>query len=88
MATSILTAEQIASQCDDKPTNRANRGAINKLYRKQDDSHLYPINNRFNVTDKAISRAQWFNREAGCDMAGLEYALFIEDMTGFIVSEG
>jgi len=39
-----LTAEQIAEKTDCKD-GIANIRAINKLYRQQDNSHLYPVNN-------------------------------------------
>ena len=29
---------------------------INRIFRLKDESHLWPINNRFNVTDRAIHR--------------------------------
>lgn len=53
-----LTAEQITRQTDYIESSRANRTAINKLYRAQDDSHLYPINGRFSAADRAIKRVQ------------------------------
>lgn len=84
--TDYLTAEQIAAQCDHIDNKRKNREAINNLFRAQDDSHLWPINNRFNVTKRAIKRAQWFSSETGNDMAGLEYAYFIEDEIGRITN--
>lgn len=82
-----LTAEQIAAQCDYIDNPRSNRAAINKLFRAQDDSHLWPINSRFNVTERAIKRAQWFNRETGNNMAGFEYALFLEEEQRRIVND-
>lgn len=73
-----LTAEQIAKRCQDLD-GRANRTAINRLYRRQDQSHLPPVNNRFDVTLRAIGRVRRWMREAEQDLAGLEYAYAIEE---------
>lgn len=52
--------------------------AINQLFRRHDDSHLWPICGRFNATDRAIRRLQRYRR-AGLDVApGLEYYLALE----------
>lgn len=67
--------------------NRANRAAINKIFRAHDESHLYPVRGRFDATERAIRRAQRFNRETGNDMAGLEYCLFLESEISNIVNE-
>ena len=85
--------EPLANYADRKTqdieNSRANRTAINKIFRKYDDSNLWPIKGRFNATDRAIRRAQKFNRETGRDMAGLEYCLFLESEISRIVnSEG
>lgn len=82
-----MTAEQIAKVCDNIDNPRSNRAAINRLFRDQDDSHLWPIRGRFSVTERAIKHAQWFNRETGLDMAGLEYALFLEEEGSRIVND-
>lgn len=83
----IMTAEQIAKVCENISNPRANRTAINRLFRDQDDSHLWPINGRFSVIERAIKHAQWFNRETGIDMVGLEYALFLEAEESRIVND-
>lgn len=57
---------------------RANRAAINRSFRAADESHLWPINNRFNATERAIRAVQRFMRESGEDLAGLEYALALD----------
>jgi hypothetical protein len=81
-----LTAEQIASACENLD-GRANKAAINKMFREQDDSHLWPINGRFNVTERAIRKARWFQRETGVELVGLEYAYFLEEETSRIVND-
>ena len=56
---------------------RANRAAINKAFRAADESHLWPINNRFNATERAIRAVRRFMRDAG-ELTGLEYAYALE----------
>ena len=58
-------------------TGRANRAAINKAFRAADESHLWPINNRFDATERAIRRVRRFMREAG-ELSGLAYALALD----------
>jgi hypothetical protein len=79
--TDILTAEQIAKRTNDKE-GIANIRAINKLYRMQDDSHLYPTNGRFNATERAIRRV----RRIGLAVYGLEYCYALETEMSNIVN--
>lgn len=79
-----LTAEKIAESTDDLD-GLANIKAINKLFREQDQSNLYPINNRFNVTDRAIRQAGNFQRANG-GVYGLEYAYMIDGLISAIVN--
>jgi len=81
------TPESIAEEAEHIECNRANRREINRVFRIYDESHLWPMCNRFNVTDRAIKRAQKFIRESGHDMAGLEYALFLESEISTIVNK-
>lgn len=77
-----LTAEQIADKTDEKE-GIANIRAINKLYRAQDASKLYPINGRFNATERAIRQARKFD----CPVYGLEYCYLIEHLLSVIVNK-
>lgn len=90
MVKESLTAEQIveiAEQNAKTDTVTAIRRQINKLFRKQDDSHLYPINGAFNVTERAIQRAHRYESQSGVGMDdSLEYALFLEAETSRIVN--
>lgn len=79
------TAEQIAKYAGDLE-GRANRSAINKMYMEQDESKLWPIRGRFNVTKRAIKKAQWFIRETGDDLTGLEYSYLIDSIMSEIVN--
>ena len=81
----MKTAEQIARETDDKE-GIANIRAINKLYRKQDESHLYPILGRFNVTERAIRQARKFQRDSGA-VYGLEYCYLLESLMSDIVND-
>jgi len=80
-----LTAEKIAKVCNDL-SGSACRAAINKLYLEQDESQLWPINGRFNVTSRAIKKAQLFNRETGNNVNGLEYCYLLESIMSEIVN--
>ena len=81
-----LTAEQIAKLTDHKE-GLANIRAINKLYREQDESHLYPILGRFNVTNRAIRRInREYTRHNG-PLYGLEYCYCLENVISQIVND-
>lgn len=61
---------------------------INKIMRKRDDSHLWPINGRYNATDRAI---RWYNRvyfEANGPCSALEYCLGLEQIISNYVNNG
>ena len=66
-------------------TGRANRAAINKAFRAADESHLWPINNRFDATERAIRAVRRYMRDAG-ELAGLEYAYALEAELSRIVN--
>lgn len=59
--------------------------AINKLFRDQDESHLFPINGKFNATNRAIRQASQYQREYGA-VYGLEYALLLDNLISNIVN--
>lgn len=68
-------------------TGRANRAAINRAFRAADESHLWPINGRFDATERAIRRVQRYMRETGEDLTGLAYALLLDDELSRVVNE-
>jgi len=76
-----LTAEQIAKQTDNK-NGISNIRAINKIYRAQDESHLWPIRGRFSATERAIRKARKFKI-----LGGLEYCYTLENIIGNIVND-
>lgn len=77
----ILTAEEIAERCDHL-NGQANIAGINRLFRAQDDSHKYPVCNKFDATERAIRRL----RRDHPGMYGLEYATALEDEIGRVVN--
>ena len=58
-------------------TGRANRAAINRAFRAADESHLWPINGRFDATERAVRAVRRFMHEAG-ELSGLAYALALD----------
>lgn len=80
----ILTNEKIAELTDDKE-GLANVRAINKLFRAQDESHLFPVRGRFNLTERAIRKARAFQRSSGA-VYGLEYAYLLDSIISEIVN--
>jgi hypothetical protein len=80
----MLTPYQIANIAD-KYNGLANTKEINRLFRTQDESHLYPIKHRFNATERAIRRARDFQRDNGA-VYGLEYSLLLDQMLSDVVN--
>ena len=58
--------------------NDMSKRQINKYYRNNDESHKFPINGKFNVTERAIRKVRRFCKEFGIDIQGYEYALSVE----------
>ena len=78
----ILTAEQIYEKASKKTDSVLGQiRIINRLFRQQDDSGLWPIRGRFNVTERAIRHARLYGT-----MSPLEYAMFLENDTSDIVN--
>lgn len=68
--------------CLDKLTVRQ----VNKLARQTDQSHRYPIRNRFNVTERAIRQLRRAQRNGLVLNPGLEYALALDNEISHIVN--
>ena len=81
----IYTAEEIA-RFNQHMTGRAERIGINRMYREQDESNLWPISGRFNAIDRAIRRTRDFERESGVPLCGLEYCYTLESALSEIVN--
>ena len=82
-----LTAEQIAAKTEHIDDTDKNRAAIRKLYHAQDESHLWPIRGRFNLTTKAAKKVGWFEGETGQYFTGLEYCYILEDFMSQIAND-
>lgn len=80
----MLDPYEIADICQDL-SGKQNITAINKLYRKQDESHLWPICSQFNVTERAIKRAREYRKEYPIE--GLEYSLLLDNIMSEIVND-
>jgi len=59
---------------------------IQELFLKHDESNLWPIKGRFNVTEKAIQNLKQFEELGGVLNDGLEYALALDNEISKIVN--
>jgi len=59
---------------------------INAYFRKNDESHLWPICGRFNATERAIRRVRRLRRQGLEVHPGLEYYLTLEGELSEIVN--
>jgi hypothetical protein len=65
--------------------NEMTRKQIFKLFRKNDESHLWPISNKFNATERAIRQLKKFERDYG-QLEGLELFLTLDSNISTIVN--
>lgn len=80
-----LTAEKIAKLTENK--NGIAIRAINRYYRDQDESHLWPINNKFNATERAIRRIRRWNKISAYPInTNLQYCYALEQEISEIVN--
>ena len=64
------------------------RDEINKLFKDNDDSHLWPVEDAFNATDAAIQVLRDKELEgAVIPIGGFEYALALDSEISRIVNE-
>lgn len=61
----------------------ASKRAINKVFRDNDESHLYPIFGKFNATERAIKN---IIRSGYSDCDGLEYCFMLDAEISRIVN--
>ena len=80
-----LDAYEIAKVCEDLE-GRKERIEMNKIFLRQDESHLFPIRGAFNATKRAIRRVRKFEKEGGYNLTGLEYTLAIDSELSNIVN--
>jgi hypothetical protein len=81
----MLTPYQIADLAENYD-GKTSRMIINNEFRKQDESHLWPVNNQFNVTERAIRRLRRLESQGLCIDDGLEYALSLDAEISRIVN--
>lgn len=60
---------------------------INSYFRNKDESNLWPICGKFNVTERAIKKLRKMKREGLEINGGLEYYLSLEKMISDIVNK-
>ena len=60
---------------------------INAFFRRNDESHLYPVWGRFNVTERAIRRIRRYRRMGMEVNSGYEYYLTLEREISEIVND-
>lgn len=70
-----------------KNVNEMSIREINAYFRKNDDSHLWPICGKFNATERAIRRLRKLRRDGLCVNDGLEYYLALDAEISRIVNE-
>lgn len=58
---------------------------INELFRRHDESHLFPINGDFNVTERAIRRLRKYMKTNG-SFDGADYAYALDQEISNIVN--
>lgn len=59
---------------------------INNLFRNHDESHLWPVENRFNVTERAIRRLRRNVLAHIGPVGGIEYAQMLDSEISRIVN--
>jgi len=71
----------------DSEINELSKKQINALFRKEDDSNLWPICGRFNATERAIRKLRRLEKEGLEVNSGLEYYLSLKDLISEIVNK-
>jgi hypothetical protein len=84
MRTIALTPFEIAERADSCAKRLGSIRLVNRLFRAQDDSDLWPVNGHFNATERAIRRLR---RLQIAEHGSLEYALCLHDEIGRIVNQ-
>jgi hypothetical protein len=82
-----LTAEQITAMASKKATTDTGmRKVIHRCYLDQDESYLFPIHSRFNVTIRAIRHVSKFEEQTD-RLTPLEYCYQLESCMAEIVNK-
>lgn len=77
----MLDIEELAKRCETGKL-RSTVAKINKAFREADESHLWPINGRFNATERAIAKTgeHYYT-------SGLEYAQILDSLISHTVNK-
>ena len=59
---------------------------INKKFRDNDQSHLYPVFNQFNVAERVIRKARDIARNNGEYSSAYEYELTLDNIASTLVN--
>ena len=70
----------------DQSKELSEKRKINKIFRQKDTSNLWPINNSFNVTERAIRRLRKFSRLSAEFTSAYEYQLALENEVSLLVN--
>ena len=74
-------------QLTDAIINEMSIREINRHFRNEDESYLFPICGKFNVTERAIRKLREYRRQGMIINEGLEYYLALEAEIGRIVND-
>lgn len=77
-----MNLQKIAEAASNK-YELANIRAINKAFREADESHKWPVNGKFDATERAIRRV----RKEGGGLTGLEYCEALDRALSDIVND-
>ena len=61
--------------------------AVNREYRSKDSSHLWPIRDKFSVTERAIRQARYIRREGSECYDATEYRALLDSLESAIVND-
>ena len=64
-----------------------NEKEVRALFREKDESHLWPISGRFNVTERAIRQLRKAQRDGLVIDSPIEYALALDEQISQIVND-
>ncbi len=84
--TKIMMPENIALKYQDLD-NETNRRSILAHFLKMDESHLWPILNSYNATEKAIKILNYRELQRGEMLYGLELALELDQIISELVNQ-
>lgn len=81
------SASEIAAYAESRAETMTGQiRVMNRIFRQQDESHKWPVRNRFDATERAIRKARRFFAETGGPSIALEYALTVDGLLSDIVN--